>query len=160
MTFPTGTEISTANVDSADKDPSLARVDILNLINAVNSIISSANTAQGVLVLDGTGRVTASRLPATLAPTGNLGLQPTSGIVNVNNVLRLAQIYSSDLGSTTGTATPTAGDVVYLVDGDGGQPCLGCYDGSAWRIVRFFTTVGDVAASLAATTTLTATNEP
>lgn len=158
MTFPTGTTISTANLDSVDDDPSLARADLYNLAVAVNDIIASANAAQGVLVLDASGKITASLLPSTYQTvSGQISLQPANGVVNISKVIRLASVYTADLGSVTGTTSPSAGDVCYLVDGDAGTPCLGCYDGTKWRIVRFMTQVGDVGASITGTASLTAT---
>jgi hypothetical protein len=156
MTFPTGTVIPTAKVASPNSDPSLARVDFLALITAFNQLIASANLANGVVVLNGSARVPVSYLPSTWSIQGDIALQPTTGIVSINNVLRLYQVYTEDLGSTVGTETPVAGDVCYLVDGDAGQPCIGCYDGTAWRVVRLMTQVGNVGGTFTAVTTLTA----
>lgn len=155
MTFPTGTTISTANLDSPDDDPSLARVDLYNLAVAVNNIIASANSTQGVLILGADGKVSTAYLPGTYqTASGSITLQPNSGVVNISKVIRLAQIFTADLGSATGTTSPSAGDVCFLTDGDAGQPCLGCYDGSQWRIVRLMSQVGDVGATVTATATL------
>lgn len=156
MTFPTGTTIPTTNLASGSSDPSLARADLYDLVVAVNAIIESYNSAQGVLVLNGSAKVATGYLPSTIAVTGDIALQPSTGIVSVQNALRLAQIVTADLGTQTGTTSPTAGDLVYLTDGDAGRPCLGCYDGSAWRIVRLATAVGDVGATLTATAALAA----
>lgn len=156
MTFPTGTVISTSNVDSASGDPSQARVDIYNLITAFNQLIASKNTANGVFVLDGSGKVAGAYLPTNYQVTGTVNVIPSTGIVSINNVLRLTQVYTADLGTETGTTSPVAGDCCYLVDGDAGSPCLGVYDGSNWRVVRLMTTVGDVGASLESEATLTA----
>lgn len=157
MTFPTGTTISTTNLDSGDDDPSLARADLYNAVTALNQLIASANTASGVLVLDPTAKITSTYLPTSYVTSGNLGLAPSTGIVTVNRVMRLTQTYTADLGAALGTTSPSAGDLIYLVDGDAGQPCLGVYNGSAWKIVRFMTTVGDVGADLTATVSITAT---
>jgi hypothetical protein len=157
MTFPTGTQISTTHLDSGDDDPSLARADIYAAVQALNQLIASENAALGVLVLDASGKVAASRLPNSYTVTGNVTLSPSTGIVNVNRVLRLQQTVTADLGTDTGTTSPTAGDLVYLTDGDAGSPCLGVYDGSAWKIVRFMTTVGDTVVTTTTTATLTAT---
>ena len=157
MTFPTGTVIDTTNVATADADPSLARVDLYNLIVAVNDIIASANAASGVAVLNGSGKLNSSQLPSTLSISGGLQLQPTTGIVNIRNVLRLYQIAVDDIGVTLGTTSNQAGDIIYLTNGDAGQPCLSVYDGTKWRVVRLATQVGSVGATLTATSTLTAT---
>lgn len=157
MTFPSGQVISTANVDSVDDDPSLARVDIYNLITAFNQLVASENAAQGVLVLDSSGKIAGTFLPTTLTTaSGQLQLQPANGVVNVRNVLRLAQITTTDLGGVSGTIDPVAGDLCYLLDGDAGQPCLGVYNGANWKIVRFATTVGDVGAELSSEFAITA----
>ena len=156
MTFPTGTVISTANVDSPDDDPSLARGDIYNLIVAVNQLIASVNAANGVLSLDGSGKVATTYMPGTISVTGDQTISPSSGIVSLRNVLRMRQIQFVQLGSLAGTESPTAGDIVYLTDGDGGRPCLAVYNGTNWRIVRLGTQVGPSAAAVTATTTLTA----
>lgn len=157
MTFPTGTVISTANVDSPDDDPSLARGDIYNLIVAVNQLIASVNAANGVLSLDGSAKVATAYLPGTISVTGDQTISPSSGVVSLRNVLRMRQIQFVQLGSMAGTESPTAGDVVYLTDGDGGRPCLAAYDGTNWRIVRLGTQVGPSAAALTSAFTLTGT---
>lgn len=160
MTFPTGTSIPTTNLDSADDDPSLARADLLSAVQTLNQLIASANAASGVLVLDGSGKVLVSQLPTSFSQTGTIQLQPSTHIVSISSVLRLAQLFTADLGTVTGTTAPDAGDLIYLVDGDAGQPCLGCYDGTKWRIVRLMTEVGDVGAAISATSSLTATAVP
>jgi len=157
MTFPTGTIITTSNLDSPDDDPSLARADLYNLVVAFNQLVASENTASGVLVLNGSGKIAAAYLPGTYTTSGTLAFQPSNGITSINAVLRLPQIVTADLGSATGTTSPSAGDVCYLTNGDAGQPCLGVYNGSVWRIVRLMSTVGDVGATLTATSSLTAT---
>lgn len=157
MTFPTGQSVATTNLSSSSADPSLAREDLYNLVTLFNQLVASANGTQGVLVLDAGGKVSSSYLPGTYATaSGGINLQPNSGVVSLQKVLRLSQIYTADLGYTTGTTSPAAGDLCYLVDGDAGQPCLGAYDGTKWRIVRFATEVGDVGAEITATFALAA----
>lgn len=154
MTFPSGIQIPTTNVASPDSDPSLARVDIYDLIVAFNRLVASINAAEGVVVLNGSGKINNSLLNGSFAMTGDISLQPSTGVVNINNVLRLSQLFTADLGSSLGTDTATAGDLIYLVDGDAGQPCLSVYDGTKWRIVRLMTEVGDVGGTLTAVSSL------
>ena len=153
MTFPTGLTISTANLDSPDDDPSLARADLLSLVEAFNQMTASTNVAQGVVVLDGSGKLSVNQIPTSLSVTGNLSLIPSTKVVNIRDILRLQPRYTAD----NGALTPSAGDIQYLVDGDAGSACLGVYDGSNWRVVRFATQVGDVGAAFDATFTLEAT---
>ena len=154
MTFPTGTVISTTNVSTADSNPSLARTDIYDLIVAFNQLVASVNTASGVATLNGDSTLSSQYLPTTYATSGDLQLRPTSKIVNIRDVLRLAQRLTADNSLLTSSV---AGDIIYLTDGDAGRPCLGVYDGTNWRVVRFMTNVGSVGASLTATSTLSAT---
>lgn len=156
MTFPTGTVISTANLDSPDDDPSLARADLYAAVVALNQLIASVNAASGVLSLDGSAKIPAIHLPGTYAVTGGVTLQPSNGIVTLQRVLRLQAIVTADLGTATGTASPSAGDLIFLTDGDAGSPCLACYDGTKWCVVRLMTQAGSVGATLTATATLTA----
>lgn len=156
MTFPTGTVISTANLDSPDDDPSLARADLYAAVVALNQLIASVNAADGVLALNGSAKIPSVHLPGTYTVTGGITLQPSSGVVTLQRVLRLQAIVTADLGTTTGTTSPSAGDLVFLTDGDAGSPCLACYDGTAWKVVRLMTQAGSVGAALTATSTLVA----
>lgn len=157
MTFPTGTQISTDNLDSPSDNPNLARIDLLALVQAFNQLVASQNTASGVVVLNGSGKVPSSLLPASFTQSGTIAFQPGSGIVSFTNVIRLQQVYTSDLGGAAiGTTAPQGGDMVYLVDGDAGQPCLAVFDGTNWKVVRLMTQVGSVGAALTATSTLAA----
>jgi hypothetical protein len=154
MTFPTGTVISTTNVSTADSNPSLARTDIYDLIVAFNQLVASVNTASGVAALNGDGTLSSQYLPTTYATSGDLQLRPTSKIVNIRDVLRMAQRLTADNSLLTGSV---AGDIIYLTDGDAGSPCLAVYDGTNWRVVRLATIVGSAGAALTATSTLSAT---
>jgi hypothetical protein len=157
MTFPTGQQINTSHLDSDSDDPSLARVDLLALAQAVNQIISGANAASGVMVLDSSALVPVTNINGYMQVQGDISLRPSTGVTNVRNVLRLNQLSVADLGSAVGTTSPTAGDVCYLLDGDAGQACIGAYDGAAWRVLRFQTSVGGAQAALTSTFTLSAT---
>jgi hypothetical protein len=154
MTFPTGTVISTTNVSTADSNPSLARTDIYDLIVAFNQLVASVNTASGVAALNGDGTLSSQYLPTTYATSGDLQLRPSSKIVNIRDVLRMAQRLTADNSLLTGSV---AGDIIYLTDGDAGSPCLAVYDGTNWRVVRLATIVGSAGAALTATSTLSAT---
>lgn len=155
MTFPTGTQISTDNLDSPADNPNLARVDLLALVQAFNQLVASQNTASGVVVLNGSGKIASTYLPSNFTQTGNIAFQPGGGIVSFTNVIRLQQVYTSDLGGAAlGTDAPQGGDMVYLVDGDAGQPCLSVFDGTNWKVVRLMTQVGSVGAAFTAELTL------
>lgn len=149
MAFP-NTQVSTANLDSDSDSPSLARVDLYTAVTALNTIIAGSNSANGVCVLNAGGTIASSQVPLTVTPNGTLTLAPTTGVVKIEDVLRLQTQTTAQVEALTGTV----GDIVYTTDGDAGAACLAVYDGSAWRVVRFMTTIGGVAASISATASL------
>ena len=128
MTFPTQ-QIDTTHLDSGADDPSLARADLLLALQTINTILSTANSGYGVLVLQSDGTVNPTKLPGTLAPTGQLTLNPSNGIVKVQNILRLQQIPASVLLGLTATT----GDVALCSDIDAGGPAICLYDGTNWK---------------------------
>jgi hypothetical protein len=149
MAFPNN-QINTTNLDSDADSPSLARVDLYNAVVALNTIIDGSNAANGVCVLGASGTINGTQIPLTVNPTGTLVLAPTSGVVKIQDVLRMQTQTTAEVQALTGTV----GDIVYITDGDAGQPCLAGYDGSQWRVIRFMTAIGGVAASISAAATL------
>jgi len=139
MTFPTST-ISTDNLDSAADNPSLARGDLLQAVQSLNSIITDANLAGGVVTLDALGRITTSQMPTTIAVTGTQVLQPSTGFVNIRDVLRLTAQPKSDIDLIVDML---AGDIAYCTDGDSGAACLAVYNGSDWLRVIFGSAISE-----------------
>lgn len=129
MTFPT-TPIPTTNLDSDADDPSLARVDLLQAVQTLNTIMDEANTAFGVCVLGTGGVVNTSQIPDTLAPAVDLSLSPVSGRININYLLRVSNIPKSSLVLQTDM---TAGDIVVCSDADAGNPAICFYNGTEWK---------------------------
>jgi hypothetical protein len=129
MSFPSGTVIPVANLNSGTSDPSLARADLLALAQAVNAIIASENSATGVLVLTGSGKIPSATLPSQISlPAGVQVINPTDGVVNIRDVLRLQPVPVADLEALDSEA----GDVAYASDGADGDPCLAFYNGTDW----------------------------
>lgn len=137
MAFPTS-QIDTTNLDSATDDPSLARADLYDAVVALNSIIADKNAANGVLVLGSTGKVTATQLPATITSTGTQTFNPTNGVVNIQNVLRLSSLTVAQANALT---TNTAGDIAMISNGDAGSLCVAVYDGTNWKRIALGTTI-------------------
>jgi hypothetical protein len=129
MTFPIGVSVSEDNLDSGSDSPSLARSDILLAVQLLNQIISSANLAQGVCVLDGSAQIDSTQMPATLA-TATLTLNPTDKVVNIQNVLRLTALPATDIDAIDGAQV---GDIAISDDADSGDPAVCFYDGTDWR---------------------------
>jgi hypothetical protein len=129
MTFPT-TAIPTTNLDSSTDDPSQARANLLTAVQYINTIIAEKNTANGVVVCQGDGTISATLMPTTLAPTGQLTLAPSNTIVKVEDILRLQGIPSSVLKNLTDVA---AGDIALATDADSGNPAICFYTGTEWK---------------------------
>ena len=130
MTFPSS-PVNTSNLDSGSDDPSLARVDLLDAVEKLNTIINEAGTANGVCVLSGTGKIPSNAMPVQISlSSGVQVINPTSGIVNIQDVLRMQQMTSADI---LALVDPVAGDIAFATDGDSTAPALCLYDGTDWR---------------------------
>lgn len=130
MTFPTA-NVSIVNLDSDTDDPSLARVDLLDAVNKLNLIMAENNTAGGVSVLDGSGLLPMANMPSTIT-TANLALNPTDGVVSIQNVLRLNQLPTATILNFTGNVS---GDMVMCsnVGNIANNPGLAVFNGNVWR---------------------------
>jgi hypothetical protein len=128
MTFPTD-PIITTNLDSDSDDPSLARVDLLQAVESLNTIIDEAGTAFGVALLNSAGTIPQDQIPATLIPSTNLVLAPTTGIVLVNGKLRLQAV---DKGTLVQQVDGVVGDLALCSDVDT-APVLCIFDGTDWK---------------------------
>lgn len=133
MTFPSST-INTTNLDAATDDPSLARTDLFNALTALNSIISEADIAGGVALLNGSGEYDSAKMPTTLSVTGTQTISPTSGIVSIQDVLRLSQLPTASINALTGSQL---GDIVISTDANAGNAAICFYDGTDWRYMGF-----------------------
>lgn len=133
MTFPSST-INTTNLDAATDDPSLARADLYNAVVALNSIISEADIAGGVALLNGSGEYDSAKMPTTLSVTGTQTISPTSGKVSIQDVLRLSQLPTSSINALTGNQL---GDIVISTDANAGNAAICFYDGTNWRYMGF-----------------------
>jgi hypothetical protein len=131
MAFPTST-INTTNLDSDADSPAAARVDLLALTTAVNTIISERNTNGGVALLDGTGAISSTAVPALQQPLGVLTLDPTSTVVKIEDILRLETRTVAQLTTFATSPGASPGDVAYCSNGAGGSPCLAVYNGTNW----------------------------
>ena len=136
MAFPSGTSISTSNLDSSGDDPSLARVNLLSAVQTLNQLIASENGASGVAVLDGNAQLDTSHLPPEISPS-TLTLSPTDGIVKIEDRVRL-QIKTH--AQILAFASPIVGDMALAAtDLTGASPKLAMYDGTNWRYLALST---------------------
>lgn len=134
MAFPTGTVIDTTNLSTGTGDPSLARVDLYNMAVAVNTLIDGADAASGVALLTGAGQYDGSKFPTTI--TSTTVLAPSTGVVNIQDVLRLTALTNTDISTLTGSQL---GDIAISQDSDGGDPALCVFDGTDWRYLSLST---------------------
>jgi hypothetical protein len=134
MAFPT-TTTSTDNVDSSTDDPSLARADLLSAVQHLNTIITEKNTADGVCVLDGSGLVPSTQLPATYSTSGTTVFSPGTGIVNIQDRLRLTPLNNAAI---VALLDPQLGDIVIAsnISANAG-PGVVFYSGTDWRGIGF-----------------------
>jgi hypothetical protein len=139
MAFPT-TQISTDNLDSATDDPSLARADLLDAVQKLNTIIGEGNAAGGVALLNSSGKVNANQIPNTLTSSGTLELNPTNGIVSVKQILRMTTYTVAEVNALIGTQP---GDMVMVSDGDSGEITLAVYDGVYWRRIELMNPISE-----------------
>jgi hypothetical protein len=132
MAFPTAT-VSTTNLDSATDDPSLARADLLDAVEKLNTIIDEGGEAGGVAILDGSGYVPNAQInPQISSASGDITLAPNSGVVNVQNILRITQLPTATILSFTGNVS---GDMAMCsnVGNIANNPGIAIYNGTAWR---------------------------
>lgn len=132
MTFPSGT-LLTNGVDSGTSSPADGRQNIKDAITALNAIIDSPNTAYNVCVLDGNGQVPSTSIPGTVVTPSDLSLQPGSGVVKINDFLRLQIVTKTSVLARSYNAF---GDMVlYADDLTGANAGIAIWDGSHWKII-------------------------
>ena len=132
MAFPTGVVVPTTNLSTAAGDPSLARADLFTGITAVNDIISSADQASGIAMLSATSKYDGAKFPTTITATSVMA--PSSGVLNIQDIIRLTTITATDLTALTGNAL---GDIAISNDANAGNAAICFYDGTNWRFMGF-----------------------
>ena len=138
MTFPTGTQIATINLDSGSDSPASARADLLSAVETLNLVTAEVNTALNVVVLDSNGLLPDTAMPSTYAPNNNLTLAPTTGIVKIEDYLRLQIIPKA---TVLAAVDMTIGDMALAADDlTGANPKLCMYNGTVWKIVATLST--------------------
>lgn len=132
MAFPTS-QVSTTNLDDAADDPSLARADLLDAVQKLNTIIDEGGSASGVALLNSSGKLSATQMPGSITATGVQVINPTGGVVHIQDILRLTPKTDTELNALTSVA----GDVAFCSSGvdSAGEPCLALYDGTNWRAI-------------------------
>lgn len=132
MAWPNVT-LTTTNLDNSSDSPANARADLYDTVVAVNDIIASRNTANGVAGLSSSGYVTQSQINPVLTSSSGLDitLQPASERVNIVNIINLPAQTVSQLSNLSAQT----GDVSYCSNGASGNVCIAVYTGSSWQQV-------------------------
>ena len=134
MAFPT-VQISKDNLDSSTDDPSQARADLLEAVQKLNTIIDEAGTAQGVALLDSSGLLESAQMPTSISAAGTQILSPATGIVNIQDRLRLTSLTNAQILALSG---PQLGDMVIAANINvSAGPGIAFYSGTAWRAIGF-----------------------
>lgn len=133
MAWPTNdSNISTTNLDAGTDSPAAARADLKAALDELSNVINGRNEASGVAGLDASSKISAAQLPDEInsSASTNLTLDPTTGLVVIEDVLKLnpqtrAQLYArSDLAD---------GMMAIASDGDSTVDTPVYYAGGVWR---------------------------
>lgn len=131
MAFPTS-QVNIDNLDSDSDNPAAARADLYDAVTKLNTIIDEANGANGVALLNASGNIDSNKLPQTIAfGSGNQIIAPSSGIVNIQDIIRLTAQPKSDILNIN-TATLTVGDIALASDVNSGTVGLCLFNGTGW----------------------------
>jgi hypothetical protein len=135
MSFPT-VPVNTENLDSDLDNPTLARVDLLDAVEKLNIIINGAGTASNVALLNSSGRIQPNQIPNTISSTGTQVISPSTGVVNIQNILRLTALPTAEIINLTGNI---AGDMVLCsnVGNVVANPGMAFYTDQGWRTLAF-----------------------
>lgn len=127
---------------NADSDRILlARPEIYTVATSVSDMIDARGIANGVASLDVSGFIPITQLPPTHRSYGgiHLTLDSSTGKVIVEDFLHLTPFTQVQLDAKVNS---TLGDLAVSSDGDGGEPGLSFYDGTAWKSTVSSSTVG------------------
>lgn len=130
MAWANVSNVVTDNVDSASKNPALAREDLYNALVELQNVINGRGAASGVASLDSTSKVPQNQInPVLTSTSGEITLQPNNTRVNIEDIINLNPVDYSSL-----PASPSKGDVAYLTTdgGSGSIEQLVFYNGSDW----------------------------
>jgi hypothetical protein len=157
MAFPTGVQVSTGNLDTAARDPSAARSDLLLAVETLNTIVAGAGAASGVAVLNANGTVPSSALPNQYSASDDIILTPSTGKVRIQDILNLSPVTTDEL---IGLVVGAEGDVAYVTDGDTGSPCIAVFSNNQWGRIPISGAISKtVTATITGTFTLAAAPE-
>ena len=136
MAWPSNTNnIITTALDSATDDPSVSRSHLKDALDEIKNIINGRAESNGVASLDSNTLIPAAQIPNELNSSSgeNLTLDPATGIVVIEDVLKLNPKTKSQLNALTVSDGSLAFCSDEVVDSAGatGMPCY--YRDGFWR---------------------------
>jgi hypothetical protein len=132
MAWATIANVTTTHLDSADDSPAQARVELYNALIELQNVINGRGTSNGVASLDATTKIPSAQMPNEInsSTSTDLTLDPATGIVAVEDIVKLNPITRSAAYAVTGLAD---GMMVMLSDGDSTATKPAYYSGGVWR---------------------------
>jgi hypothetical protein len=137
MTFPANANnIVTTNLDAGTDDPSQARANLKSALDEITNIINARGQASGIASLDANTLIPATQIPDELNSSSgqNLTLDPATGIVVVEDIIKMNPKTKAQLNAVSGLAD---GMIAFCSDeavdsaGETGMPCY--YRDGFWR---------------------------
>ena len=107
-------------------------MDLLDAVEKLNTIIDEGGTAGGVAILDGSAYIPAAQINPQLSTTsGDITFAPNSGVVNIQNILRISQFPTATILAFTGNVS---GDMAMCsnVGNVANNPGVAFYTGNVW----------------------------
>ena len=141
MGWGTAGNVSTTNLSAGTDSPALARADLKAALTELTNVISGRNTANGVVGLDATSKLSAAYLPNEINSSSgaDLVLDPSSDVVTIEHILKLNPQTVAQLNARTDTAQ---GMIAFCSDGDAGAECIAVAVGEddsagnpTWKVV-------------------------
>ena len=76
-------------------------------------------------------------MPTTITATGVQVLNPSGGVVHIQDTLRLTSKTTAELNALS----PNEGDIAYCSNGNAGAKTMAVYDGTNWKVVALGATI-------------------
>jgi len=132
MAWGTAGNVSTTNLDSALDSPAEARLDLYNALIELTAVINGRGTADGVASLDSGVKIPVAQLPDEInsSASTDLTLDPSTGIVQIEDIVALNPITRANAYAVTGLAD---GMIAMMSDGDSTVTKPAYYAGGVWR---------------------------
>jgi hypothetical protein len=132
MAWATIGNVTTTNLDSADDSPAEARVELYNALLELQNVINGRGTSNGVASLDASTKIPSAQMPDEInsSTSTDLTLDPATGIVAVEDIVKLNPITRATAYAVTGLAD---GMIDMMSDGDSTVTKPAYYSGGVWR---------------------------